>query len=86
MPCSGQYATGLGHDGEDVPRLAQIFRGNRVRQKMSFDAIQRPAYTAADAPEYAGTGHGPWCLGLPNPPVPAGNVKLPDGSDSEDLR
>jgi phospholipid/cholesterol/gamma-HCH transport system substrate-binding protein len=67
-------------------RLAQIFRGNRVRQKMSFDAIQRPAYTAADAPEYAGTGHGPWCLGLPNPPVPAGNVKLPDGSDSEDLR
>jgi phospholipid/cholesterol/gamma-HCH transport system substrate-binding protein len=67
-------------------RLAQIFRGNRVRQKMSFDAIQRPAYTAADAPQYAGTGHGPWCLGLPNPPVPAGNVKLPDGSDSEDLR
>ena len=67
-------------------RLAQIFKGNRVRQKMSFDAIQRPAYTAADAPEYAGTGHGPWCLGLPNPPVPAGNVKLPDGSDSEDLR
>jgi len=67
-------------------RLAQIFRGNRVRQKMSFDAIQRPAYTAADAPEYAGTGHGPWCLGLPNPPVPAGNVLLPDGSDSEELR
>ncbi|RNL79554.1 MCE family protein [Nocardioides marmorisolisilvae] len=67
-------------------RLAQIFRGNRVRQKMSFDAIQRPAYTAADAPQYAGTGHGPWCLGLPNPPVPAGNVKLPDGSNSEDLR
>lgn len=67
-------------------RLAQIFKGNRVRQKMSFDAIQRPAYGPADAPEYAGTGHGPWCLGLPNPPVPAGNVKLPDGSDSEDLR
>lgn len=67
-------------------RLGQIFKGNRVRQKMSFDAIQRPAYTAEDAPQYAGTGHGPWCLGLPNPPVPAGNVKLPDGSNSEDLR
>lgn len=67
-------------------RLAEIFRGNRVRQKMSFDAIQRPAYTAADRPEYAGTGHGPWCLGLPNPPVPAPNLLLPDGSDSEELR
>ena len=67
-------------------RLAQIFKGNRVRQKMSFDAVQRPAYTAADKPEYAGTGHGPWCLGLPNPPVPAPNLLLPDGSDSESLR
>jgi phospholipid/cholesterol/gamma-HCH transport system substrate-binding protein len=67
-------------------RLAQIFKGNRVRQKMSFDAVQRPAYTAADKPEYAGTGHGPWCLGLPNPAVPAGNLQLPDGSDSESLR
>lgn len=62
-------------------RLAQIFRGNRVRQKMSFDAVQRPAYTAADRPQYAGTGHGPWCLGLPNPPVPIGSVPLPDGSN-----
>lgn len=67
-------------------RLAEIFRGNRVRQKMSFDAVQRPAYTAEDRPEYAGTGHGPWCLGLPNPPVPAPNLLLPDGSDSESLR
>ncbi len=62
-------------------RLAQIFKGNRVRQKMSFDAVQRPAYTAADKPEYAGTGHGPWCLGLPNPPVPSPPYLLPDGSD-----
>ncbi len=65
-------------------RLAQIFKGNRVRQKMSFDAVQRPAYTAEDAPEYAGTGHGPWCLGLPNPPVPATAVPLPDGSDLDE--
>ncbi|MFL6060526.1 MAG: MCE family protein [Marmoricola sp.] len=61
-------------------RLAQIFKGNRVRQKMSFDAVQRRAYTAQDRPQYAGTGHGPWCLGLPNPPVPAGYNPLPDGS------
>lgn len=65
-------------------RLAAIFKGNRVRQKMSFDAVQRRAYTEADRPEYAGTGHGPWCLGLPNPPVPAGNTPLPDGSDLDE--
>jgi phospholipid/cholesterol/gamma-HCH transport system substrate-binding protein len=62
-------------------RLAAIFKGNRVRQKMSFDAVQRPAYTAKDKPQYAATGHGPWCLGLPNPPVPAVAHPLPDGSD-----
>jgi phospholipid/cholesterol/gamma-HCH transport system substrate-binding protein len=62
-------------------RLAQIFKGNRVRQKMSFDAVQRPAYTAKDKPQYAATGHGPWCLGLPDPPVPATPHPLPDGSD-----
>lgn len=65
-------------------RLAQIFRGNRVRQKMSLDAVQRRAYTAADKPQYAGTGHGPWCLGLPNPQVPAPNVPLPDGSNLDE--
>lgn len=65
-------------------RLAEIFKGNRVRQKMSFDAVQRPAYGPEDAPEYAGTGHGPWCLGLPDPDVPAGYVPLPDGSDLDE--
>ncbi|MGO4257273.1 MCE family protein [Marmoricola sp. RAF53] len=65
-------------------RLAQIFKGNRVRQKMSFDAVQRPAYTAKDRPQYAGTGHGPWCLGLPNPQVPAPYTPLPDGSDLDE--
>ncbi len=61
-------------------RLAEIFKGSRVRQKMSFDAVQRRAYTAEDRPEYAGTGHGPWCLGLPNPQVPAPFTPLPEGS------
>lgn len=65
-------------------RLAQIFKGDRVRQKMSFDAVQRPAYTAKDRPQYAGTGHGPWCLGLPNPPVPAPPIPLADGSDFDE--
>lgn len=65
-------------------RLAAIFKHNRVRQKMSFDAVQRRAYTAADRPVYGGVGHGPWCLGLPNPQVPAPNIPLPDGSDLDE--
>ena len=61
-------------------RLAEIFKGNRVRQSMSWDAAQRRAYTAADRPQYGEIGHGPWCLGLPNPPVPAGFLPLRNGT------
>lgn len=61
-------------------RLAEIFAGNRVRQTMSFDAVQRPAYTEADRPLYGEVGHGPWCLGLPNPPVPTGYLPLRNGT------
>jgi phospholipid/cholesterol/gamma-HCH transport system substrate-binding protein len=61
-------------------RLAQIFKGGRVRQTMSFDAVQRRAYTQADRPEYGEVGHGPWCLGLPNPPVPSVFEPLRNGT------
>jgi phospholipid/cholesterol/gamma-HCH transport system substrate-binding protein len=61
-------------------RLAEIFKGGRVRQSMSFDAVQRPAYTEADRPEYGEIGHGPWCLGLPNPKVPSGFLPLRNGT------
>ncbi len=61
-------------------RLAQIFKDGRVWQTMSFDAVQRRAYTAADRPEYGEVGHGPWCLGLPNPPVPVGFLPLKNGT------
>ena len=60
--------------------LAQIFAGGRVRQSMSFEAVQRRAYTEADRPEYGEVGHGPWCLGLPNPKVPAGFLPLKNGT------
>jgi phospholipid/cholesterol/gamma-HCH transport system substrate-binding protein len=61
-------------------RLAEIFEGGRVRQTMSFDAVQRRAYTAADRPQYGEIGHGPWCLGLPNPQVPIGFGPLKNGT------
>lgn len=61
-------------------RLAQIFQGNRVRQTMSLNAKQRRAYNASDKPVYGEHGHGPWCLGLPYPKVPAGYRPLKDGS------
>jgi phospholipid/cholesterol/gamma-HCH transport system substrate-binding protein len=65
-------------------RLAQIFAGGRVRQSMSFDAVQRRAYTAADRPEYGEVGHGPWCLGLPNPKVPSTFLPLKNGTDLDE--
>jgi phospholipid/cholesterol/gamma-HCH transport system substrate-binding protein len=61
-------------------RLAQIFKNGRVWQTMSFDAVQRRAYTEADRPQYGEIGHGPWCLGLPNPQVPIGFGPLRNGT------
>lgn len=61
--------------------LNDIFDTGRVRQTMNLNAKQRPAYSAADRPEYGEAGHGPWCLGLPNPQVPIGANPLKDGTD-----
>jgi phospholipid/cholesterol/gamma-HCH transport system substrate-binding protein len=63
--------------------LNDIFDTGRVEQTMSFAAKQRPPYGVQDRPEYGETGHGPWCLGLPNPPVPIGANPLKDGTDSD---
>ncbi len=62
-------------------RLNGIFGTGRVRQTMSLAAKQRGPFTAADKPVYGEIGHGPWCLGLPNPPVPIGPNDLKNGSD-----
>lgn len=61
--------------------LNQIFRNNRVNQTMALNAEQRRGYTAKDRPVYGEIGHGPWCLGLPFPPVPAPPIPLKDGSN-----
>jgi phospholipid/cholesterol/gamma-HCH transport system substrate-binding protein len=59
--------------------LNQIFASGRVAQTMSFAAEQRPPYGPQDRPEYGEIGHGPWCLGLPYPQVPAPPLELDDG-------
>lgn len=62
--------------------LAQIFRGNRIWQglRMAKDPYKR-AYNASDRPVNGEVGHGPWCLGLPYPKVPAGYQPLKDGTN-----
>lgn len=64
-----------------APRLAKVFEGNRVKQYIEFGTQQYRAYDRRDKPVYGEVGHGPWCLGLPYPPVPAPPVALNDGSD-----
>lgn len=62
-------------------RLGEIFEGDRIKQYIETGAAQDRAYDQRDRPVYGEVGHGPWCLGLPNPPVPAPPQPLADGSD-----
>lgn len=61
-------------------RLNGIFQNDRVNQSMYLDANQRRPYDERDKPVYGEVGHGPWCLGLPYPKVPAGPLPLKDGT------
>ncbi|HEU5035683.1 MAG TPA: MCE family protein [Nocardioides sp.] len=67
-----------------APRLARTFEGNQVKQYIEFGAPQYRAYDQRDRPTYGEVGHGPWCLGLPNPPVPAPPIALKQGSDIDE--
>jgi phospholipid/cholesterol/gamma-HCH transport system substrate-binding protein len=66
-------------------RLNQIFQHNRVSQTMILSGTQRQAYTRYDRPVYGDVGHGPWCLGLPNPPqeLPLPYRPLKDGTPQD---
>jgi phospholipid/cholesterol/gamma-HCH transport system substrate-binding protein len=66
------------------PRLASVFRGNMIRQYFVFNTPQYREYDQRDRPVYGEVGHGPWCLGLPNPPVPAPPQPLDDGTPQDD--
>jgi phospholipid/cholesterol/gamma-HCH transport system substrate-binding protein len=67
-----------------APRLARTFEGNQVKQYIEFGTAQYRAYNASDRPVYGEVGHGPWCLGLPNPKVPAPPIALDQGSDLDE--
>ncbi|WP_372729041.1 MCE family protein [Nocardioides sp.] len=66
-----------------APRLAKVFEGNQVKQYIEFGTQQYSAYDESDRPVYGEVGRGPWCLGLPNPPVPIPPQPLRDGSDKD---
>lgn len=66
------------------PLLAKTFEGNEVKQFIEFGTAQYGPYTKDDQPEYGEVGHGPWCLGLPNPPIPSPPIGLDDGTDIDD--
>ncbi|WP_232523712.1 MULTISPECIES: MCE family protein [Nocardioides] len=67
-----------------APRLARTFEGNQVKQYLEFGTPQYRAYDERDRPTYGEVGHGPWCLGLPNPEVPAPPHPLDQGSDIDE--
>lgn len=67
-----------------APRLARTFEGNQVKQYVELGTPQYRAYDKRDRPTYGEVGHGPWCLGLPNPKVPAPPVALDQGSDMDE--
>ncbi|MDF1601956.1 MCE family protein [Nocardioides sp. YIM 152315] len=67
-----------------APRLARTFEGDQVKQYVELGAPQYSAYDEDDRPTYGEVGHGPWCAGLPNPPVPAPAAPLDQGSDIDE--
>ncbi|GAA4365519.1 MCE family protein [Nocardioides caricicola] len=67
-----------------APRLARTFEGNQVKQYLEVGTPQYSAYDEDDKPTFGEVGHGPWCLGLPNPKVPLPPVALDQGSDIDE--
>ena len=66
-----------------APLLGKTFGGNQVKQYLEFGTQQYRNYDERDLPEYGEVGHGPWCSGLPHPPVPIGPISFDDGTTME---
>jgi phospholipid/cholesterol/gamma-HCH transport system substrate-binding protein len=67
-----------------APRLAQTFSGNQVKQYIEFGTPQYRSYDRRDLPTYGEVGHGPWCLGLPDPRIPTPPIGLKNGTSMDD--
>jgi phospholipid/cholesterol/gamma-HCH transport system substrate-binding protein len=80
---SPQYPCLLKGAARYRPRLASVFQGNMIRQHFVFNTPQYREYDRRDRPVYGEVGHGPWCLGLPNPPEPIGPQPLRDGTPQD---
>jgi phospholipid/cholesterol/gamma-HCH transport system substrate-binding protein len=80
---SPQYPCLLKGAARYRPRLASVFQGNMIRQHFVFNTPQYREYDRRDRPIYGEVGHGPWCLGLPNPPEPIGPQPLRDGTPQD---
>jgi phospholipid/cholesterol/gamma-HCH transport system substrate-binding protein len=65
-----------------APILSRTFEGNEIKQFIEFGTNQYRAYSADDLAEYGEVGHGPWCHGLPDPPIPAGPIDLDEGVEA----
>jgi len=67
-----------------APVLSATFEGNQVKQFLELGSAQYEAYKPDDRPVYGEIGHGPWCSGLPKPPVPIGPESFKDGTDIDE--
>jgi phospholipid/cholesterol/gamma-HCH transport system substrate-binding protein len=67
-------------------RLGDTFRNGRIHQFIEFGNDQDPGYTRKDMAVYGERGHGPWCAGLPYPPVPAPPIEFRDGTGIDSQR
>lgn len=61
--------------------LNEMFEGDRVKQYVELGGTQFEAYEPEDRPVNGEVGHGPWCAGLPFPPVPIGPYRSRNGND-----
>jgi phospholipid/cholesterol/gamma-HCH transport system substrate-binding protein len=64
--------------------LSATFSNARIHQFIEFGADQDRGYEPRDRPVYGEGGHGPWCSGLPNPPIPAPPISFKDGTDIDE--
>lgn len=62
--------------------LEEIFEGDRVKQYIELGPRQYEPYRPEDRPEYGEVGNGPFCGGLPFPPVPVPPNNAEDGDDN----